>query len=392
MPVSVTPVSGKKEMGEFIRFPWKIYAGDRNWVPPLIMEREISFDKAKNPVFSHLDAQFFLARRGDDIVGRISAQVDHEHNHIHKEKTGFFGAFEAVDDPEVAGALLRAAEEWVAGRGMERARGPFTLNINEEAGMLVEGFESPPSILTNYAKPYYAALVEGQGYAKVKDLYGWRYTVGEMPPTARKLGERTAKQKGVKVRTVDMSNFKKELRLLLDLFNSAWSQNWGFIPLNDAEVDKAAEDLKLVIEPQMALFAEVDGVPAAVAFSLRNIHESIADLDGKLFPFGILKLLWRMKVAKPKTGRLVALGIKKEFRGMAVGGSLAVLLYYQMHLAAQRCGVTGGEIGWTLEDNVDVNRSIEFMGGKKYKTYRIWEKVLGGAGAGAGGGGGAGAK
>jgi len=378
MSIEVTPAKTKREMAEFIRFPWKIYEGDRHWVPPLLMERQLHFNRQKNPVFSHMDAEYFVARRGDELVGRISAQVDHEHNHIHKENVGFFGAFECVDDPEVAASLFRAAEGWIKGRGLAGARGPFTHNINEEAGMLVEGFDDPPSILTNYAKPYYGALVEGQGYKKCKDLYGWRYAVGEMTPTARKVGERTMKQKGVRVRSVDMSRFKQELRLLLDIFNSAWEENWGFIALNDAEVDKAADDLRLVIEPELALFAEVDGVPAAIAVSLWNINESIADLNGRLFPLGLLKLVWRLKVKRPRTGRLMLLGIKKEFRGMAVGGSLAVLLYYQIHLRAQKLGITGGEIGWTLEDNVDVNRSIEFMGGTRYKTYRIYEKALAG--------------
>ncbi len=374
--IRILPVEGGRDLKRFIRIPWEIYAGDPAWVPPLLQERRDFLNPKKNPYFEHADVRLFVAHRDGRPVGRISCQIDRLHNERHGEKTGFFGLFESERDPEVASALLHTAEVWLKSRGMDEIRGPFSLSINEECGLLVHGFESPPFVLMGHNPPYYPGLVERCGYQKAKDLFCWRYdSKRPVPEGPLQIAEEVRKYPGLTIREVDPKNLDRDVRILLDVFNSAWSHNWGFVPLTEAEIRKAAKDFKLILEPKLALIAEVDGKPAAISLALPNLHEAIRDLNGRLFPTGIFKLLYRIKRKKIRSARLMLLGIKKEYRGPVLGG-LSVLLYVEKHRRSQELGHWGGELSWTLEDNEKINTGIQFMGGEHYKTYRIYEKRL----------------
>jgi GNAT superfamily N-acetyltransferase len=333
------------------------------------------FSPKHNPFFAHADVQLFLARRDDRVVGRISAQIDHEHNRYHHEQTGFFGFFECVNDPDVAAALLRAAEEWLYARGIDRIRGPLNFSINGEIGFLVEGHDSPPQILMPYTHPYYLELMEGRGYAKAQDLFAWRWESQPVPEGPARMVRELRSRPEVKVRIANMKRFDQEVRTILQLYNEAWSENWGFVPATDAEARQMSRDLKLIADPHIVPFVEIDGTAAGVALAVPNLNEAIHDLDGKLFPFGFIKLLWRMKVRRPRTGRLLLLGIRKEYRTRRYAG-LAYLLCDEIYRQAQKRGYEWAEFSWTLEDNHLINSLITKIGCRHYKTYRIYEKPL----------------
>jgi hypothetical protein len=320
--------------------------------------------------------QLFLARRNGEVVGRISAQVDHEHNRFHNERTGFFGFFEAEDDPAVVAALFETAEQWLRKRGMDRARGPLNFSTNGELGFLVDGFDSPPVVLMTYTHPYYLPLVEGCGYAKVKDLYAWRWQAQPVPAgSPARMATELRSRPEVTVRRAEMSRFGEEVRTILQLYNDSFAQNWGFVPATDGEAEAMARDLKLIVDPDIVPVVEVNGQPAGVALAIPNLNEAIRDLNGRLFPFGFAKLLWRLKVRRVRSGRLLILGIKKEFRTRQYAG-LAYLLCDEIYRAATERGYEWAEFSWTLEDNNLINNLIEKVGAKHYKTYRLYEKAL----------------
>lgn len=359
----------------FIKLPWRIYEGNPNWVPPLLrLERE-TFDRKHNAYYKHADVQLFVARRGKKVLGRVSAQVDGEHNRYHKERTGFFGFFECVDDPAVANALLTAGEEWLRERGMDRARGPLSFSTNGIVGLLTDAFDQPPAIMMPYNPPYYLELMAACGYGPVKDLYAWKWDGQPVSGTQAKIVAELRSRPGVTIRRARMSDFENEVRTILDLFNDAWSENWGYVPATDAEAKQLAADVKLLADPEIVPFVEIDGVPAGVALALPNLNEAIADLDGKLFPTGWAKLLWRLKVRRVKSGRLMLLGIAKQFRSRRYAG-LAYLLCDEIYHAARERGYEWAEFSWTLEDNHLINSLIGKIGAVHYKTYRLFEKAL----------------
>ncbi|MFO1518608.1 MAG: hypothetical protein U1F57_02920 [bacterium] len=373
--LKVIPVESKGDFKRFVRFPYQLYRNDPRWVPPLYLERKEVLSPKKNPYYLHAEVKLFLALRGSEVVGRISAQIDREYEKRHGERVGHFGFFECEDNSETAQALFFAAETFLKNGGAIRSQGPFSFSINEESGLMVEGFDQPFMTLMPYNPLYYARLVEGAGYLKAKDLYAWYYKAGAVPDDAVKLAEEVAQYPGLKLRSVEKKNFKQDLLKIIDIFNSAWSENWGFVPLTEAEVDKMAKDLQLFMDLNGAILAEVDGKPVGMCVAVPNLYDLIGDLKGKLFPFGIFKLLWRIKKKKYKSGRLLLLGIKKEHRKTILGG-LSFLLYVEIHRRAHSLGYEWGELSWTLEDNKSINAGIEFMGGKRYKTYRIYEKSL----------------
>lgn len=374
MSLQIRPVASRRELLTFIKLPWRLYQNDPAWVPPLIRERQGFLNPKKNPFFEHADVRLFLATRDGTPVGRISAQINSLSNEIHREKAGCFGLFESENEPQVAASLFEAAERWLKGKGMERVRGPFSFSINEECGLLVKGHEHPPFILMGHNPPFYSGLLERSGYRKAKDLFCWRYdSKRPVPEGPLQIAQEVRKYPGLKIREVDPRHLERDVRILLEVFNSAWANNWGFVPLTESEVRKAAKDFKLILEPKLALIAEVDGKPAAISLALPNLNEAIRDLKGRLFPAGIFKLLYRIKRRKIRSARLMLLGIKKEYRGSLLGG-LSVLLYVEKHRRSQELGHWGGELSWTLEDNEKINAGIEFMGGEHYKTYRIYEK------------------
>jgi hypothetical protein len=340
------------------------------------MDLKERLNPKKNPFFEHADGVIFTAHRDGKCVGRVTAQVDREHLARYKDDVGFFGFLDTIDDADVARELLGRAEAWLKDHGMKKARGPISLSINEEIGCLVEGFDAPPVILNPHHRPYQGGLIEKAGYVKAKDVFGWRYEVGEPNARVKKAQKDIRAMPEVTVRHLSKKDIDRDVALTLDIFNDAWSDNWGYVPATKREADKMAADLKMFLIPEITVLVLIDGEPAAVAIGLPNINELIVDLHGKLFPFGLPKLLYRLKVEGPKSGRLILLGIKKKFRMQRKYAALSLFLYAEMNDGARRVGMTWGELGWTLEDNAAVNAGIRMMGAKKYKTYRVYEKAL----------------
>ncbi|MCC6897620.1 MAG: hypothetical protein IT377_01530 [Polyangiaceae bacterium] len=371
--VSETPIGGK--LRDFLDVVDYVYRDDPNYVRPLDFDLEQRLSK-KNPFFEHAEATTCTAYKNGWCVGRISAQVDRAHLERYKDDVGFFGFLDTVDDPEVAKALLDAAAKWLARRGMKQMRGPMSLNINEEIGCLIDGFDTPPMILMPHHRAYQGALIEQAGLEKIKDLYAWRYTVGDVPKRAEKAMADVDAMPEVKLRHVDKGHVERDVRIIMDVFNDAWSDNWGFVPLTETELTKMASELKPILIPELTYIADIDGEPAAVALALPNINELIGDLHGKLFPLGLPKLLYRLKVKGPKSARLIILGIRKKYRGVKKYGALSICLYAKMHRSAEKIGVRWGELSWTLEDNAAVNVGIKFMGGEIYKKYRLYQRDL----------------
>jgi len=375
MSVTVASVSGRRDLDAFIKLPFGLYRDDPNWVPPLFYTERHRFNPKTNPFLQHADHQLFVARRNGQVVGRISAQVDNEHNRFHEERTGFFGFFESEDDPETARALFGAAEGWLKERGMDTARGPLSFSINQEVGLLVEGFDTPPMIMMAYSRPYYGRLIKGAGFEKAKDLFAWRYDTETVPPKARRAVDELRQRPDITIRTGDMSRFDEEISTILDVFNSTWSDNWGFVPVTPAEARRMGKDLRVIADPNLAIIVEVKGNVAGVVLAVPNLNEAIHDLNGHLFPLGWARLLWRLKVSRIKTGRLMILGVKKEYRTRRYL-AMAYLLCDEVYRRARDGGYQWAEFSWTLEDNNAVNAIVRNVGCHVYKTYRIYEKPL----------------
>jgi hypothetical protein len=373
--VTVRPVLSLRDKHRFVRFTRDLYRDDPNFRPQLDLMVFEQLSPKHNPWFEHGDAQLYLAYRGDKVVGRISAQIDYEHLKHHDDGAGFFGFFEVEDDPEAAEALLRTAEDWVRSKGLERIRGPFSFSINELSGTLVDGFDSPNYIMMPHGRPYYDRLLTEAGYAQEMDLYCWRYVRENIPDRAFELAEYAADDPSVTIRDLDMDNLDRDIRIINDIFNEAWSKNWGYVPMTEAELDKMADEFRLVVDPELVMIAEVDGVPAGMTVSLPNINEAFRDLDGKVLPFGWAKALYRLKMTNPRTFRCILLGIRKEYRDAALG-ALSVIMYTEIFDRAYKKGYREAEASWTLESNEGINQGMELMGAEKYKTYRVYESEL----------------
>lgn len=368
-----TPIGG--DLRDFLNVVDYIYRSDPNFVRPLNMDLKERLSH-KNPFFNHAEGTTFTAHRDGWCVGRITAQIDRAHLKLHQDDAGFFGFFDTVDDQEVANALLDAARSWLKARGMQRVRGPMSLCVNEEIGCLIEGFDTPPMIMMPHHLPYQAALIDNAGLEKVKDLYAWRYTVGEIPKRAQRAHDEIAAMPEVRVRHIDMKRLDRDVRVVMAIFNDAWEKNWGFVPLSEEELSHLASDFKLILVPELTYIVDIDGEPAAFAVAIPNLNEMIHDLKGKLSPLGIAKLVWRLKVARAKTARLCFLGVRSKYRHVKKYGGLSTYLYAKMNEAGARLGIEWGELSYTLEDNAPVNLGIKFMGGTVYKKYRLFEAAL----------------
>ncbi len=371
----VVPVTGKADLDRFIALPETVLGADPAWVPPLQLERRMHLSAKSNPYFQHARWQAWIAWRGARPVGRISAQVDDLHLERHADATGFFGMLDAEDDPDTFAALFAAAEDWLRGEGMRRVRGPFSLSINDEVGLLVDGFDTPPVFMMGHARPYYAARVESCGYRKAKDMLA--YLVAPDFPAPKVMQRLLAKSgRSVRVRPIDRRRFDQELAVLRDIFNDAWADNWGFVPFTEAEFKELGHSLRLLIAPELIQVAEVDGEPAAFIVALPNVNEAIRDLHGRLLPFGWAKLLWRLKVRFPRSARVPLMGVRRRFHDTPLGPGLAFLVIdaVRRHLVAR--GVRQVELSWVLEDNAGMCNIIEAIGGRAYKRYRVYEKPL----------------
>lgn len=373
----IEPVTDKAGLEAFLRVPWTVHKHDPNWIPPLLLERRETIDRNKNPYFEHAEVEFWVAWRGEMPVGRISAQVDRAYLARYRDDTGHFGYLDAVDDPEVFAALLGVAENWLRARGMRRATGPFSLSVNEESGLLIEGLDRPPSLMMGHAQTYFPRQVEAQGYAKLKDLIAYDYNVTpELPEGPRALmAARLPRIEGLTLRTIRGRSYDDEIRVVIDIFNDAWQNNWGFVPMTQAEIEHTAKSLKPLVVPDMVAIAEVHGEPVAMAICVLNLNEAIRDLDGKLLPLGWAKLLWRLKAGKMRSGRVPLMGVRRSWRG-TTGAALALAVIDKMREGAWNYGMREAELGWILEDNTAVRRIIESVGGRPYKTYRLYAKDL----------------
>jgi GNAT superfamily N-acetyltransferase len=377
MSVNVRQIDSKADRRTFAKVPWVAHQNDSQWVPPLLSDVLDTLNPRKNPFFEHGEAALFLAERDGEAVGRISAHTNRLHNEYHKDKAGFFGFFESIDDERVSGALLEAAESWLKQQGCDQVLGPESFSTNEEVGVVVEDREGPPMIMCAQTPSYYPRLMETAGYEKAKDLYGWYYEVGEIPAEARKIAHAVEQHPGLTVRQADPKHLERDIHIVREVFNAAWSRNWGYVPWTDHEVKHGAKAMGMIIKPEITAIAEVEGKPAGFMVALPNLNEAIKDLDGRLFPTGLLKLIWRLKLGghKFQSARLLLLGIMPEYRGSVLGG-LSVLLYVRAHHGGEQLGIKFGELGWTLEDNEKINAGIQFMGGRLGKVYRIYGKAL----------------
>ena len=354
--------------------PQALYQHDANWVRPLFLEQKERFSE-KNPFFEHARWQAWIARRGQRPVGRISAQIDELHLQRHQDQTGHFGCLEAEDDADVFKALFQAAENWLKAEGMQRVTGPFSLSINEECGLLIEGFDTPPRIMMGHGRPFYGQQVEARGYRKAKDLLAYHCPPDyETPKTMARLAEKAANR--VRIRHLNRKDLNNELKVLRDIFNDAWSENWGFVPFTEAEFNEVGKIMTLLLDDDFVQIAEVDGEPAAMLIVLPNINEILHDLNGRLFPFGWLKLLWRLKVRYPKSARIPLMGVIRKYQRSRLGPTLAFMVTDAAKQPVIRRGIKEMEMSWILEDNAGMRSIIEALSGVAYKTYRLYEKNL----------------
>ncbi len=359
----------------FLEVVGDIYRNDPHYVRPLDFELKDRLDP-KAPFWKHAEGTLLTAWRNGRCVGRCTAHIDREHLARHKDGVGMFGLFDTTDDAEAAKALLDRAGEWVKRRGMKALRGPLSLSVNDELGCLVEGFDTPPQVMMPHHRPYQGGLIEAAGLPKIKDLFAWQYEAGKLPERARKGHAAIQAMPEVRCRPMDMKHLKRDVALLMDIYNDAWSDNWGFVPMTRAEVDKLASDMKLIAIPDLTQIVEIDGEAMAVAVALPNLNEALVGLDGKLLPTGLAKLVWRLKIRGVSSARVIVLGIRRKLRNVRKYAALSTFMYVQMHLSGARHGLRRGELSWTLEDNHAVNAGIKLMGGKVYKRYRLYQREL----------------
>jgi hypothetical protein len=375
MSVQVVPVRTNQERERFLKLPLRLYANDPAWRSNLLLLQRDVLSEKKNPFFDHGEAQLFLALRNGAPVGRISAQIDRYHNKFHHERTGFFGFFESEENQGTADALFGAGEAWLRQMGMALARGPLNFSINEELGLLVEGFEHPPMVATTHALPYYGALIEGAGYARAMDMYAYRWEIREPPARIVEAVEQTRAYPGLACRRVNPWRLQRDVDILLDIYNDAWKDNWGYVPVTPREARKLASDLRLIADPDITTIVEIDGEPAGMVVGLPNLYEAICDFKGFLSPVNAPRLLWRLKVRGTDTGRILLFGVKKKFRGRDLVG-LPFLLLHELYLGSLKGRYKWCEASWVLETNKRLNAIMPYWGAYVYKRYRLYEKAL----------------
>lgn len=375
--VQVHRVQTQQDIEGFVRFPFELYRDDPNWVPFLLSERRKFLDPDHNPFFEHADVALWLARRNGQVVGTISSHVDHLHNQVHDEETGMFGLFETVDDYAVAEALLSTARDWVREQGMSALRGPLSFSQNHECGLLIDGFDGPPVIMMTYNPRYYINFYERFGLTKAMDLYAYIGDLAQfngdpskLPEKVVRVVEKVKRRAGVTMRPADMSNYGEEIERAEHVYNLAWEKNWGFVPMTDAEIQKLAADLKQVIDPNLAIIAEIDGEPVGVSVAIPDVNQVLKHLDGRLFPLGWLKALWYAR--KINEARLMIMGVTQEQRGRGIES----LLIFETLKAAILNGYQSIEMSWILENNDMMNRITlnvgQAYGAHVYRTYRIY--------------------
>ena len=376
-PLTIRPVATKGDRKAFVDLAWEVYKDDPCWVPPLKDEVHGLLDPKKNPWFGHGRAELWLAERGDKVVGRISAQVDDLVQDYMAPGTGQWCMFEALDG-ETAAALIATAEEWLRGQGMSSALGPISISVWDEPGLLIKGFEEPPLVMMGHHRREYEAWVEAAGYGKAKDLLTFELDIRiEMIPVIDRLIKAGEANPRIRIRNVDKSNFDRDSAIILDILNDAWSDNWGFVPLTDAEIAYAGKKLKAIIVEDLVKIAEVDGEPVAFMMTIPDLNEMIRDLNGSLFPFGWAKLLWRLRKVTTKRVRVPLMGVRKSHQGGRMASQLAfMLIEFTRRVCVDKYGINFGEFGWVLEDNQGMMSIAQLPGAGINHTYRIYSKAL----------------
>jgi GNAT superfamily N-acetyltransferase len=373
--IQVTEVTSRADRDAFIKFPWEIYRDDSAWVPPLLIERKEFLDRKKHPFYEHGDAALFLARRDGKIVGRIMASDDPNYNAFHKTNVGCFGLFDSVNDGAVATPLFDAAADWLRAKGRDQIMGPIDYSTNYVCGLLVDGFEFLPTLLTSHNPPYYEALLEQNGFAKVIDFYAWWFSEpANAAHRLRRLSAGLKKRPSATIRAGDLKNFSAEAGRIREIYNEAWKENWGFVPFTEKEFQFLAKELKQLVVPEFTLIAEVDGEPVGFILCVPDINVAFKKIDGRLtsygIPIGLAKLLYHK--GRIRTARLIALGVKPKYRR---GGIAEMLVLRIIEDAMIKRGFTG-ELSMTLENNHLINRFLAAIGAKKYKTYRIYQRAI----------------
>jgi GNAT superfamily N-acetyltransferase len=372
--IEIIRVASRKDRDAFIKFPWRIYANDPAWVPPLLIERKAFLNREKHPFYQHGDAVLFLASQNGEIVGRIMASDDPRYNALHQTNVGCFGLFECIDNCEVAAALFEAAGGWLRARGRSEIMGPIDYSTNYVCALLIDGFQHPPTILTSHNPPYYAELIEAFGFTKAKDWYAWLFLDFSRPTERlRKIANARASKHGVTIRAINPKKIVEESQHLHAIYDQAWQKNWGFVPFTKAESEYMAREMKPLIVPRSILIAEVDQEPVGFAICIPDINVALRHINGRLtnfgLPIGLIKLLYyRTKI---RLVRFIALGVVEKYRR---GGIAETLVLQMMDEVSKRGSI--GELSMTLEDNFMVNRFVEALGATRYKTYRIYRRPL----------------
>jgi hypothetical protein len=366
------------DIGDFLRAGEVVFRDDPQWVPPLKIDIEKRLNPKKNPFFERGEAMLFTAWRDGQLVGRVSASVDREHLKLWKDERGFFGFFDTIDDDAVGAALLDRAAAWLKGKGVKTISGPFSIYANEEIGLLVEGFDSPPALSMAHSRPWQDRIATAWGLAKEKDLWAWRYDVTALPARVERAWKGVKEMPEVKLRSIDTSRMREELQLVMDIYNDAWQGKWIFVPMLANEIKAVAEDLEMIIDPDLAFIAEVDGKAMGMCILLPNVNEILHELRGSHWIVTMLKLVWRLKVQKrpPRSARLMLLGIRGELRNVRKYMGLSAAMYAEVATRGKAKGYTWGELSWTREDDSPINAGIANMGAKVYKKYRIYQKAL----------------
>ncbi|TWT78472.1 hypothetical protein Pla123a_12640 [Posidoniimonas polymericola] len=373
--IEVVPVSSSKQQKQFLNLPWAINKSDPNWMPPLRQNQKLLCGFGKHPFYDSAEAQAFLAVRGGEPVGRLLAIVNHAHNNFHEDKLGFFGFFESIDDADVSNALFDAGAEWLRGKGMNSVRGPADPSINYEWGLLIDGYETPPYFMMTHNLPYYGRLWDAWGFAKSQDLFAFGGDISILhglkdQKKLMRMDETVRERFGITVRQMDPKRFNQEVETFLRIYNEALTNTWGYVPMSRAELLHMAKDLKHLIVPELAIVAEVEGEPIGVMFGLLDYNPRIKKIDGKLFPFGFMRLLYNKRAIKRI--RVVSTNVLPKYQGWGVGLVLALgMVYPGLEYGLEEC-----EFSWVLETNDLSRKTLEKGGAPKYKTYRVYDRAL----------------
>ncbi len=369
--IQIIPVNTKREWNVFVKFPYKLYKKNPNWVPYLLSDYKALLNPEKHPFYKHADVQFFLAMQNGKPAGRIAAIIDYKHIETHEEKVGFFGFFECIESFDTARMLLDEARKWLKSKGMAYMRGPLNPSQNEECGLLIDAFDSSPMIMMSYNPPYYIDFLEKYGLDKAMDLFAYSLDGTHDPPEKLvRIADKVRKKERITVRPINMKQYDVDTKKVIQVYNHAWQKNWGFVPFTNDEFDYLAKKMKSAIDPDLVLIAEVDGIPVGFSISLPDVNQALIKTNGRLFPFGLFKLLYYAK--KIKQIRIMILGIIPAYQRKGIDG----ILYLDTWRNATQKGYTTGEMSWILETNEMMNRAARMLTGQVYKTYRIYQMPI----------------